>query len=212
MVSDNSFDTAYLTNGLLFGDKPTIMLDDFLNKNPSIGCALDLGCGEGRDTIHLLKRGYEVTAVDKSPVGINKLLSRPELSIEMKSSLITTICNVLEFDWQKKYYDLIVAVTLLDHLDAEQIPKICNSIIKSAKDQAIIFIEVHTDRDPALTGKGPVSEFSSAIKHYFKANELLYCFLPSIQILEYEDRLEWDYDHGEPHQHGFATLIGKKES
>jgi tellurite methyltransferase len=36
----------------------------------SPGCALDLACGTGRHAIFLAERGWRVTAVDASPVGI----------------------------------------------------------------------------------------------------------------------------------------------
>ncbi|GAB5494958.1 MAG: class I SAM-dependent methyltransferase [Phycisphaerales bacterium] len=41
--------------------------------------AIDLGCGEGRDTQELLERGWNVLAIDGSQVGIDKLLARPGL-------------------------------------------------------------------------------------------------------------------------------------
>ncbi len=34
--------------------------------------ALDLGCGEGRHTIHLARRGYDVTALDLEPLALRK--------------------------------------------------------------------------------------------------------------------------------------------
>ncbi|RNC82899.1 MAG: class I SAM-dependent methyltransferase [Phycisphaera sp.] len=42
--------------------------------------AIDLGCGEGRDTQELLERGWNVLAIDGSQVGIDRLLARPGLA------------------------------------------------------------------------------------------------------------------------------------
>ena len=210
-MKKNLFDDAYNTPNLVFGSKPTRILDKYLDENTlDQGFALDLGCGEGRDTIPLLKRGFTVTAVDKSPVGIKKLLKRIETENISKDLLIINACDVLSFDWTADYYDLVVGITLLDHLDKEQGLMIATKMIETTKKGGLIFMEVHTDRDPAVTHNDPVSEFSEAIEHYFGANELLDIFSKYLRVLIYEDRLEWDYDHGKPHKHGFAGLLGIK--
>lgn len=41
--------------------------------------AIDLGCGNGRNTIEMLRRGWPVLAVDKEPKAIRGLLARPDL-------------------------------------------------------------------------------------------------------------------------------------
>ena len=41
--------------------------------------AIDLGCGNGRDTIEMLRRGWPVLAVDQEPKAIDGLLARPDL-------------------------------------------------------------------------------------------------------------------------------------
>ena len=41
--------------------------------------ALDLGCGHGRDTIELLRRGWRVLAIDAEPAAIARLQARPDL-------------------------------------------------------------------------------------------------------------------------------------
>ncbi|MEX0876560.1 MAG: class I SAM-dependent methyltransferase [Phycisphaerales bacterium] len=42
--------------------------------------AVDLGCGEGRDTAELLRRGWRVHAIDGHPEGIARLVSRDDLT------------------------------------------------------------------------------------------------------------------------------------
>ena len=43
------------------------------------GRAVDLGCGEGRDTIELLRRGWSVLAIDAEPAAIAGLAARSDL-------------------------------------------------------------------------------------------------------------------------------------
>ena len=46
---------------------------------PTPGFAVDLGCGDGRDAIELLRRGWSVLAVDAAPAAIERLRARPDL-------------------------------------------------------------------------------------------------------------------------------------
>lgn len=41
--------------------------------------ALDLGAGDGRDTVELLRRGYRVIAIDVEPRAFERLRARPDL-------------------------------------------------------------------------------------------------------------------------------------
>jgi SAM-dependent methyltransferase len=54
-----------------FADKPDESLVAYLDRRgDGPGRALDLGCGPGRNAVHLAARGWEVDAVDLSPVAI----------------------------------------------------------------------------------------------------------------------------------------------
>ncbi len=44
---------------------------------PAGSLALDLGCGDGRDAIELLRRGWRVVAVDAEPEALRQLQARP---------------------------------------------------------------------------------------------------------------------------------------
>src|SRR3989440_12418742 len=57
-----------------YGLKPTKELEIFLNETHTpTGEALDLGCGEGRNSLLLACYGYHVHAIDASSQGIEKL-------------------------------------------------------------------------------------------------------------------------------------------
>src|SRR5665213_1304291 len=58
--------------------RPTLLvaLDRFDGER---GFAVDLGCGQGRDTIELLRRGWSVLAIDAEAEAIRRLASRADL-------------------------------------------------------------------------------------------------------------------------------------
>jgi SAM-dependent methyltransferase len=57
--------------------RPTLL--DALGRFAAPGFAVDLGCGEGRDTVALLGRGWRVLAIDFEPRAIEGLMARPDL-------------------------------------------------------------------------------------------------------------------------------------
>lgn len=79
------------------------------------GRALDVGCGEGGDAIHLAGRGWQVTAIDVSPTA----LSRTEAAAEAAGlgSLITTERHDLASSFPGGSFDLVVAMFFQTPLD-----------------------------------------------------------------------------------------------
>jgi tellurite methyltransferase len=55
--------------------RPTLLraLDGLAQDGITRGRAVDLGCGVGRDTLELLRRGWQVTAVDSEPEALAQL-------------------------------------------------------------------------------------------------------------------------------------------
>ena len=71
------FDNTYDENPEMFGH-PYKELQDYFNKSTRRGTLLDLGCGQGRDSIFLASLGFQVTAVDSSKVGINQMIKKAQ--------------------------------------------------------------------------------------------------------------------------------------
>ena len=210
-MDSSVFDEFYLQHeGLSLGDIPSEELTEYLRDRNVTGYALDIGCGDGRDSLPLAEYGLFVTSLDISEVAIDKL-NTFALSRGLGERISTIITDIRLWDYPSNYFDVVISATSLDHIPAEQIEGVVEKITGSIKRGGILFVEVHTTEDPGCDGEGPVSELASQIKHYFEPNELLRLFMPSFHILRYEDKLEWDYDHGEPHLHGFATLLARRK-
>ncbi len=65
-------------------------LDAFPETDPSnTPLALDLGCGDGRDTSELLARGWRVWAQDASDDGLRRLRARPECAAAERDGRLT---------------------------------------------------------------------------------------------------------------------------
>jgi len=79
-LSEPVYDERYARPGFYWGTKPTGLARALLRiarKLPRPPRSLvDLGCGEGRDSIFFARRGYHVLGVDISSVGVRKAEGR----------------------------------------------------------------------------------------------------------------------------------------
>jgi ubiquinone/menaquinone biosynthesis C-methylase UbiE len=65
------WDDRYRTDELIWRAEPNrFLVEEVVGLAP--GRALDLACGEGRNALWLAERGWQVTAVDFSAVGLAK--------------------------------------------------------------------------------------------------------------------------------------------
>jgi SAM-dependent methyltransferase len=89
-------DTKWLRYYAAAGDAPRETLLEALAlieaEGRAPGAAVDLGCGTGRDTLELLRRGWRVVAVDAEPAAIDALRSHPD-AVEHESALETVVAQ-----------------------------------------------------------------------------------------------------------------------
>jgi SAM-dependent methyltransferase len=76
-TGDTSTWTVYYDRVGLNPPRPTLLqaLASFRSEGQATGTALDLGCGVGRDTLELLRRRWQVTALDGEPEALERLAS-----------------------------------------------------------------------------------------------------------------------------------------
>jgi tellurite methyltransferase len=211
-----TFDDIYGKTEEIFyyGTEPTRELKDFLEENhPPRGEALDIGSGEGRNTLLLAQYGYHVHAVDYSAQGIRKL--EKFVQAHNLHNIRYSIEDARMIKLESNSYSAIVAVTLLDHMTEEEGKKVASSLLSSLKPGGFIYIETFTIHDPAANlamskeeGQN-ISETAPFVKHFFEENELSSWF-SELKIILYEEIVKYDDSHGEPHYHGLARLIGTK--
>lgn len=89
----DSFDNTYAEKSEMFGH-PYKELQDYFGSCKTRGNLLDLGCGQGRDSIFLASLGYHVTAVDSSKVGVRQMLSKAQNQVLKIDGIVDDIQNV----------------------------------------------------------------------------------------------------------------------
>ena len=94
------------------------------------GKTLDLGCGNGRNSLYLAANGFEVTAWDKNPMSIDNI--ERIKAAEGITTLQTAIkdLNNLSFDGE---YDFILSTVVLMFLEANTIPGLIANMQRCTK-------------------------------------------------------------------------------
>ncbi|MBU1020329.1 MAG: class I SAM-dependent methyltransferase, partial [Firmicutes bacterium] len=91
-----------------FGKAYVELIDFFRHYEPK-GAFLDLGCGQGRDSIEIAKLGYTVTGVDISKVGINQMMLKAHA---LNLSLIGITDDIYKFD-RINEFDVVLLDSML---------------------------------------------------------------------------------------------------
>lgn len=213
------FFEPYDRDDIAYGDTPSSAVAAFLEQAGKPGPAIDLGAGAGRDTIALACAGYDVTAVDLSPRGLERIQQRAAAA-DVTKHVHTQVADVRDVEMPVAHYAAIVATTVLDHIPRDDARELWKRMTAALSDGGFLFVEVHTTEDPGsdqmpgLASDAPISETAAAVINYFAPNQLArWAAAPEsrLRILRYEERLEWDYTHGPEHLHGKAILLALRE-
>jgi 2-polyprenyl-3-methyl-5-hydroxy-6-metoxy-1,4-benzoquinol methylase len=214
-MSKESFDQKYSTKKLYWGSKPSNLVRGF-SSLASLGHALDLGMGEGRDSIYLAQRQFNVTGVDHSKIGVEKCVRRAE---KLGVKVSTVLNDVRDYTIQRGKYSLIVSNSLFQYVTKSEAQSMARHIIGGLKKGGIVMVSVFTYDDPRYKEfKKKTTELepgtfllvSGDIYSLYNYRELL-CLFEPLRILYYT---EYDYYHeqaGTGHWHGIADLVAKKQ-
>ncbi|MEM9645389.1 MAG: class I SAM-dependent methyltransferase [Planctomycetota bacterium] len=214
-ISTDPFFEPYDREQTAYGEEPSAPLAEYLAQVEGSGKAFDLAAGAGRDSMELLRSGFEVTAVDLSERGLQKIGQKAS-EAGFKDRLTTKFMDVRDVVFPTGTLAGLVATTMLDHIPSNDALVIWQRMCDSLTTDGFMYVEVHTTEDPGCpiepgcSSDAPVSETTGAVVNYFAPNQLAEWATRQesrLRILLYEERLEWDYTHGPEHQHGKAILL-----
>ena len=117
-----------------------------LNNHKKLLC---LGEGEGRNAIFFAKNGFEVSAIDASDLGLEKLQNR---AVEEKLD-IKTVCMDLNFWKAEEKYDVIMASYL--HLLREERERLFEKIEEALNINGYFIAEFFSTKQLSYNSGGP---------------------------------------------------------
>ncbi len=133
------------------GDDPRetllIALERF-DAEGTIGFAVDLGCGTGRDTAELLRRGWRVLAIDSQAQALERLVARDE-AVDAGDRLETRVATFEDATWPGA--DLVTSSFALPFCARERFPAVWERTVTSLRAGGRFCGQLFGDRDQWAT-------------------------------------------------------------
>lgn len=197
----SNINAIYSTEKNIGGAKPSPLYELILPKISPGSFFLDLGCGEGRDSIFMALKGFKVVSVDESSTSIHhlkKFAKENKLNIEC--------CNqkIEDFNIEKNKYSVIGAINSLHFLSKKDGLKVINSIKQNLKKEGYLVLVNFTVEDEFFLQKPDGC--------FFEKGELKNIF-HKFKPIFYKESIEDDPGHSgkeNPHKHGIVRLIARK--
>lgn len=111
-----------------------------LFKKRGIKRILDLGCGSGRHTVYLAKRGFEVYGIDSALEGIK--ITRDWLKEEGLKARLKIGDIYKKLPYKDNFFDSIISTQTLHHGKIEKIRKLIKETERILKPMGLIFVTV----------------------------------------------------------------------
>jgi 16S rRNA G1207 methylase RsmC len=183
-MNKNHWNERYAGTDRLFTDKPDETLVELAADLPP-GRAIDVGAGEGRNSLWLARKGWSVTAIDVSEVALNRLADQAR---DEQLSITTEVVEMKEFLERGQLFDLVVIANV--HAEpgerAKLFARACNSLAPGGH----LFLVGH--HVSSLGKAGPRQP------DRLYTEEMLKAAFPELEVLRAAKRKGRRGDRGEP--------------
>lgn len=123
--------------------EPSVFAEEFakLMEAQEVGSVLEVGCGNGRDSILFAQSGFEVTSIDIVPKAVElakKNANKAETDIEFK------VANVEKLPFEDESFGAVFTLSVLHSTDLK---KSLPEVARILKQDGIAFIYIYGDTD-----------------------------------------------------------------
>ena len=208
-----NYDKKYKGEFPIHPVKLDLDLKRYLNLLPG-NEVLDLGIGQGRNSIPLVELGYNVTGVDYSTKCLEICKNNcPKLNLIQS--------DIRAFPIEKNKYDLISSRYVLHFFHKDDTYKIIKNIKENLKSNGLVYISVFSLEDPKLirhTNSPNFEILENNIFHhtvndtyvsFFAKNEILDLF-SDFKTISIAEEYCLDLGGATPHYSGIIKYIGQK--
>lgn len=152
--------------------------------------AVDLGCGSGRDTAELLKRGWRVLAIDSESAGIERLVQGAAGSGDTARRLETQVARFEDASWPVA--DLVNSSYALPFCPPDSFTAVWDRIVTSLVPGGRFCGQLFGDRDEwASPSRASVKDWGSPLGMCFHSKEDVLMLLRDLDV-EHLDEIDED--------------------
>ena len=176
----------------VFGTGPTKLakMANDLIYDKSIQNILEIGCGQGRDSIFFSEKGYSIETFDISENAIT-FVNKIKKSFNLKN-LNAIVHDVTEpFSYSNNFFDFVYSNLALQFFDIDSLEKIFDNIYRVMNDEATILFSTKKKGDKYYDFGTKISEDAyehKGITRYFYDKSVLEHMLEhQFEILSFDD-------------------------
>ncbi len=142
---------------------------------------LELGCGTGADAIYLAAHGFEMTAVDSSPIAIERARARAE---QQAALLRLVLADAFEFGQTAGQFELIFDVGLYHFIRQTDLEQFVDLLWRVTRPGSYYFTVAARKHEPSSDGPPPVSQkqIHRELGRLFEVVQLRACRLASLRL------------------------------
>lgn len=196
------FEKEYAANPSYWGDEPEAIVRDYASRlhNDTV---LDIGAGDGRNTLYLASLGFHVSALDISKQGLRNLTAKA-VERNLEGSVDTIHESIVDFKPSTKYDNIITNFTL-HFVGSDGINPYLRKMAKLTHAGGLNIISDFTQDGP-LAETAPENYITQDRLHQFYQErnwEILHSMVDPVKT----KRLDAD---GEPLEHDAVTFVARK--
>lgn len=208
------YDEQYADIEAVYGTEAEATLVRFVDRLPSGAVVLDIGAGQGRNTLYLVRRGIEVHALEPSAVAAEAL--KLEVAKNgLPAAIITSTFE--EFAPATHHYAGILVFGLTPDLEWKTIDALMASIRNWSAPGSMVWITGFTTKDPAhdrirstwsTIGPHSYRNAEGRVRTYLEPGQILQLFSDHA-VLHHWERAGPEHRHGDGpmEQHGMYEAV-----
>jgi len=191
-----SWNRRYAGAEFLFGTEPNAWLREHTGSLPAGGRILSVADGEGRNSVWLARRGFQVDAFDLADRAVEKARV---FALSAGVSVNFTLADVDGFAWPEAAYDGVAAI-FVQFADPSTRARLFERIVRSLKPGGVLVLQGYTPKQLDYRTGGP------PILSHLYTRALLESAFADLEIIALQE-YEADVREGQGH-HGQSALIG----